>query len=167
MEINTAELKNHSVRFKKKLRLPIKNLKIKIGDNWKTFDNFISDTIETEGGHKLKTQIKKVLLDTGNETEYVILSAYYLNIFKQKIKELKTEEHIIEDFQGNKRLTLVSIDVFEFELLKTHFYSRIGFTYQTNVNALDIINIGIKAIRQFLNIIFPYESNYYYYCLKV
>ena len=83
-----------------------------------------------------------------------------MNTFKRKIKDLEVEKQLIEDFQGNQRITNVSIKKFEFKIFNFSFSfnSKIGFTYQMSVNALDIINIGINAIRQFLNIIFPVDS---------
>jgi len=104
------------------------------------------------------------LIDIGNEADYIVMSAYYLTTFKERIKEITVEKHVLEDFRGNIRFTEVSTEIFEFKLFNTIFKSKIGFTYQTSINALDIINIGINSIRQFLNIFFPIDKkNYYYY----
>ena len=92
------------------------------------------------------------------------MSAYYLNTFKEKIEDITVEKQVLEDFRGNKRVTEVSTKTFKFKIFNATFKSRIGFTYQTSINALDIINIGINAIRQFLNIFFPANSENYYYC---
>ena len=69
MEINFKKLKESSIQFDKKLRLPINTLTINIEDQWKVFSDFISDIIETEGGHRFKTKINEILIDTGNEAE--------------------------------------------------------------------------------------------------
>lgn len=167
MEINFSQLKESSIQFDQKLRLPINTLTINIDNQWKYFSNFISDIIETEAGYKFKTKINEILIDTGNEVDYIIMSAYYLKIFREKIKNITVEKKIIEDFRGNKKITEVSAKKFEFKLFNAIFNSKIGFTYQTNVNALDIINIGINSIGQFLNIFFPANNQNYYYCYNV
>ncbi|TXT61576.1 MAG: hypothetical protein BAJALOKI2v1_20029 [Promethearchaeota archaeon] len=164
MEMDIDGLKDVSLKFKNKLRIPISTLKICIDKDWKGFGNFVSDIIESPGGMKFKTQIDKVLIDTGNEADFVILSSYYFNTFKENIKHIKVDQKVLEDFQGNKRITDVSIDIFKFKIFKATFNSKIGFTRQTNVNALDIINIGIKAVKQFLNLIFLANSRNFYYC---
>lgn len=167
MEINFKKLKESSIKFDKKLRLPLNTLTINIGDLRKNFSDFISDIIETESGRKFRTTLNEVLIDTGNEAEYIIVSAYYLNTFKEKIEDIMVEKQMLEDFRGNKRVTEVSTEIFEFRIFNATFKSRIGFTYQTSINALDIINIGINAIRQFLNIFFPTDAENYYYCDNV
>lgn len=95
------------------------------------------------------------------------MSAYYLSTFKERIKDIITEKHVLEDFRGNKRVTEVSTEIFEFKIFNAIFKSKIGFTYHTSINALDIINIGINSIRQFLNIFFPVDNENYYYCYNV
>ncbi|MFX1444589.1 MAG: hypothetical protein ACFFHV_14335 [Promethearchaeota archaeon] len=167
MEIDIDKLKESSLEFNKKLRLPINTLNIKIEDNWKNFTNFISELIEIDSGRKFKTELSMVLIDTGNEANFIVMSAYYLNTFKSKIKEIDLEQKIIEDFVGNERLTEVTTESFEFKIFNALFKSKIGFTYQTNVNALDIINVGINAIRQYLNLIFLAGSKNYYYCSNI
>jgi len=167
MEINFKKLKESSIKFDKKLRLPLNTLTINTGDLQKTFSNFISDIIETESGRKFRTTLSEVLIDTGNEAEYIVVSAYYLNTFKEKIENITVEKQMLEDFRGNKRVTEVSIKIFDFRIFNATFKSRIGFTYQTSINALDIINIGINAIRQFFNIFFPANTENYYYCDNV
>jgi len=167
MEINFKKLKESSIKFDKKLRLPLNTLTINTGDLQKTFSNFISDIIETESGRKFRTTLSEVLIDTGNEAEYIVVSAYYLNTFKEKIEDIKVEKRMLEDFRGNKRVTEVSTKIFDFRIFNATFKSRIGFTYQTSINALDIINIGINAIRQFFNIFFPVNTENYYYCDNV
>jgi len=42
MEINFKKLKESSIQFDKKLRLPINTLTITIEDQWKFFSDFIS-----------------------------------------------------------------------------------------------------------------------------
>ena len=167
MEINFKKLKESSIKFDKKLRLPLNTLTINIGDLQTTFSNFISDIIETESGRKFRTTLSEVLIDTGNEAEYIVVSAYYLNPFKEKIEDITVEKQMLEDFRGNKRVTEVSTKIFDFRIFNATFKSRIGFTYQTSINALDIINIGINAIRQFFNIFFPANAENYYYCDNV
>lgn len=167
MEINFKKLKESSIKFDKKLRLPLNTLTINIGDLRKNFSKFISDIIETKSGRKFKTTLSEVLIDTGNEAEYIVVSAYYFNTFKEKIEDITVKKQILEDFRGNKRVTEVSTKIFEFRIFNATFKSRIGFTYQTSINALDIINIGINAIRQFLNIFFPANAENYYYCDNV
>ncbi|MGV9171085.1 MAG: hypothetical protein ACOC35_00775 [Promethearchaeia archaeon] len=149
------------------MRLPLEILKIRLDDRAKSFLNFISDIIETASGRKFRTKLKEVLIDTGNEANYLVLSAYYLNPFKNKIKDIAVEQQILEDFRGNKRITDVSTDIFEFQIFNATFKSRIGFTYQTSINALDIINIGITGIAQFLNILFLFKTKNYYYCTEL
>jgi len=167
MEINIKKLIKSSIKFERKLRFPLHVLTINLGKKRKDFSNFISNIIETGGGHKFKTQLTEILIDTGNEAEYIIMSAYYLSTFKEKIKEIEMEKQVIEDFRGNKRLTEVSTEIFEFKIFNATFNSRIGFTYKISINALDIINLGINAISQFLNILFPANDEYYYFCNKV
>jgi len=167
MEINFKKLKESSIKFDKKLRLPLNTITINIGDLRKNFSNFISDIIETESGRKFRTTLSEVLIDTGNEAEYIVMSAYYLNTFKEKIEDITLEKQVLEDFRGKKRVTEVSAKIFEFRIFNATFKSRIGFTYQTSINALDIINIGIKAIRQFLNIFFPANAENFYYCENI
>jgi len=167
MEIDIKKLKESSLEFHRKLRLPINTLNIKIEEEWESFNNFKSDVIETEGGRKFRTEIDKILIDTGNEANFIIMSAYYLNTFKEEIKEIQVDKKIIEDFQGNQRIIDVSTEIFEFKIFNANFKSKIGFTYKTNVNALDIINIGINAARQFLNIFFLTNSTNYYYCSNI
>ncbi len=82
MEINLMKLKDNSIKFDKKLRLPLDTLSINIEDQSKTFSNFISDVIETESGRKFRTNLNEILIDTGNEAGYIVMSAYYLNPFK-------------------------------------------------------------------------------------
>ena len=167
MEINFDNLKVSSIKVDTRLRLPLNTLTIKSEEKTKKFSDFVSDIIETESGHKFRTILSDVLIDTGNEAKYIIMSAYYLNTFKEKIEDTAFEKQIIEDFRGNKRLTEVSIKRFEFSLYNATFESKIGFTHQTSINALDIINIGIKSIKQFLNIFFPFDNKNYYYCQNI
>ena len=167
MDFNFKKLKESSIKFDKKLRLPINTLIINIENQWKGFTDFISDVIETEGGRRFRTKINEILIDTGNEAEYVVVSAYYLTNFKERIKDITVEKQILEDFRGNKRVTEVSTEIFDFKIFNAIFKSKIGFTYQTNINALDIINIGINGIRQFFNVLFPIGTENYYYCSNV
>ena len=167
MEIDIEKLKESSLEFHEKLRLPINTLNIKIENEWKDFTYFLSDVIESEGGRKFKTVLDKVLIDTGNEADFILMSAYYLNTFKAKIKEIETNRQIIEDFRGNQRITEVSVEHFEFKIFNANFTSKIGFTYQTSVNALNIINVGINATRQYLNLFFSADFKYYYYCSNI
>ncbi|MHA1147284.1 MAG: hypothetical protein ACTSR8_03470 [Promethearchaeota archaeon] len=95
------------------------------------------------------------------------MSAYYLTSFKDKIEDITLEKQVIEGFRGNKKVTEVSTKIFEFSLFKATFKLKIGFTYQTSINALDIINIGITAIQQFLNVFFPVINENYYYCQNI
>ncbi len=167
MEINFNLLKESSIKFDKKLRLPLNTLTINLVDKTKNFSNFVSDNIETESGRKFRTVLSEILIETGNEAGYIIMSAYYLNTFKKRIEDLTLEKQTIEDFRGNKRVTEVSTKTFEFSLFNATFKSKIGFTYQTSINALDIINLGINAIQQFLNVFFPVNDENYYYCQNV
>lgn len=164
MEINLTKLQESSIKFDKKLRLPLTTLSINIGEKRKNFISFISDVIEIESGRKFRTSLSEILIDTGNEAEYIVMSAYYLNTFKERIENISVEKHILEDFRGNKKITEVSMDTFEFTFFNATFKSKIGFTYQTSINALDIINIGINSMRQFLNIFFPIGPENYYFC---
>ncbi len=164
MEIDLNELKSQSFLFYDKLRFPIESLCIKINNKWKKFKNFISETIETDSGYKFKTELKKLILDTGNEAKFIVLSAYYLETFKKKIQNIDVKEAIIEDFRGNQRITKVSLESFKFKLYHVYFYSKIGFTHPISLNTLEIINIGINSIKQFLNIIFRINSDNFYYC---
>lgn len=167
MDLNKELLKGGSIEFETKLRLPVKFFNIRIDNHWKNFKEFVSDVIETPGGHRFKTEVKNILIDTGNEANFIVLSASYLNTFRKKIRDIKTKTQIIEDFQGNKRVTDVSNEIFEFKISKTIFRSKIGFTYQTSVNAMDIINIGIKSVCQFLNIIYSDDNRNYYFCANI
>ena len=60
MEINFKKLKESSIKFDKKLRLPLNTLTIDIGDLQKSFFDFISDIIETESGRKFRTTLSDV-----------------------------------------------------------------------------------------------------------
>ncbi|MHA1283081.1 MAG: hypothetical protein ACTSQP_11300 [Promethearchaeota archaeon] len=167
MELNLLELKDNSFKLEYKLRFPIKCLKINISNTWMNFNNFITSPLIIEGREYPRTKLEYVLLDTGNEAKYCILSGYYLEPFRRIIKDIKTEKQVIHNFRGSKIVTEVSIEEFEFKFLSTYFTSKIGFTYQTSLNAMNVINIGINSIKQFLSIIFPYDENYYFYCSNI
>ena len=47
MDFNFKKLKESSIKFDKKLRLPINTLIINIENQWKEITDFISDVIET------------------------------------------------------------------------------------------------------------------------
>ena len=108
-----------------------------------------------------------MLLDTGNETDYCVISAYYLDVFKKHVKDIKVERKVMGTHRGAKVSTAITLKTFKFRLFSAKFHSRVGFTCQTNVNALDLMNIGIKGLTQFLNLIFPHESDGFYYCHDV
>ncbi|MFO8019115.1 MAG: hypothetical protein R6U96_10800 [Promethearchaeia archaeon] len=55
MEIDYNKLKDSSIQFEKKLRLPLEILKIRLDDRV----NFISDIIETASGRKFRTKLKE------------------------------------------------------------------------------------------------------------
>ncbi len=100
MEFNSSELKAKAIEFIENLRFPLEHLKIEVNGNWKTLDS-LSGIYETPGGRKLSLKLKDILLDTGNEIESCLISAYYLEEFKKKFKDVSITQKIIGGVHDN------------------------------------------------------------------
>ncbi|MHA1292662.1 MAG: hypothetical protein ACTSQJ_08365 [Promethearchaeota archaeon] len=163
MSFNLSELKEKSIKFLNKLRFPIESLEIRDGNIWKNFKN-LSGIYKTPRGNKFSLGLRDVLLDTGNEADYCLISAHFINDFRKNFLDLNYESKNIIGIRGNNIRILVSLEKQMFRLFEVKFYSKIGFRYDIDEDAINSVNIGINGIIQFLNIIFNISGENYYYC---
>jgi len=166
-EFNIKWIIQNSRSFDDKLRFPISNLKIKIEDEWKGF-NELTGIMELRSFDN-NIELREVMLDTGNENNACVLSKHYLNSFKEKIKNIDIESKPYSSSCSSKGDCLISQELFEFKLFDDIiFNSRIGFLSGTvSVYWCFSIYVGINSIMQFLNILLPYDSKKYYFCSSI
>ncbi len=160
----TFQIPNESaVELGGRLRIPIELLQIKIKGNWKNFKDFNANI--TIGKREIPSilVLSDILLDTGNETNYCIMSSYFLDVFKSKIYPVKTISKITESMDGQRNME-ITLDSFEFQICNACFSSQIGFCFNPASNWLNTINFGINSIRQFTSVLFLYQGKNYYYC---
>ena len=163
MTFNLTEFKEKSIRFTDKLRFPIDSLEIKKEALWLNFKD-LSGTFKTPHGNKMPLGLRDILLDTGNEADYCLISAHFFNDFRRNFLELEYESRNIRGIQGNDIRILVSTEKQRFKLFDVEFSSKVGFRYDIDRNAINNVNIGIEGLIQFLNIIFNDGVSNYYYC---
>ncbi len=164
-EIERIKRLSKKLGFNAKLKFDIKCLKIRINNNWIGFENFITPEPIVIRDHEFaRMALSYVLLDTGNLTDYLSLSAHFLEQFKKQIKDIRCKERIKLTYECNEIPTFVSLEKFTFKFFNSIFEAKLGFATKIDYFSVTEINIGIHSIRQFLNIIIPSNNCYYYHC---
>ena len=168
MNFNLNSLKGESVKYKEELRFPIKYLNFSsLHGNWISFET-LKGEFETPGGNFLPMQLRDILLDTGNLTDYCLLPGIYKENFINKYKDnLEFEKKRIKGIRGDDIRVEISTIQFHFKFLDTLFNSKIGFRWDIDVENFLTINIGIKSMNQFLNIMFLDNNIKYYFCSNI
>lgn len=170
---NTAKLQNQRLRF------PLAALEIYLGSNFIPFPSLQNkqDIISSNYRHVKENQydlierkipqvpieLREILLDSGNEKKFIIISEYYLNYFKEIICDVDLEPESAAN-EGTTRDYDVTKISFNFRFLNVPFSSKIGFCRNSASNWLTLINIGMDAIAQFSHILFSYENNMHFFC---
>lgn len=155
-------LKNSSIKTGNNLRLPIEFLKININNSWLSF-SILEGIFTSPRGREAKLVLNDVLMDTGNESNYSLISAHYFDSFRKNIKECDFEFKSLTSTGGFRRRTAISVDIFKLRIKNTEFFTKIGFLFDASENWLNTINIGIKSIKQFMSAIFSVENTNYFY----
>jgi len=166
MSINLEDFIPLCCDFTEELRFPINDLNIKVNGIWKNFKDF-EGNLKTTGGINLIISLQDFLLDTGNPKEYCILSDGYLCDFKKKFGNINLIKERLTSFYDIIREVYISTEIFEFKFNNTVFNSKIGFMTNISATLAFSINFGLNSIKQILNIIFPYDSEFYYYCTNI
>ncbi|MGV9173950.1 MAG: hypothetical protein ACOC44_20350 [Promethearchaeia archaeon] len=150
MELNLESLKEYSINFTEELRFPIKFLEISsTNDEWINFD-LMEGEFKTPGGRLLSLELRDILLDTGNLTDYSLFPGSYKKCFIKKLNnDFDFEKEKIEGIRGNKIRIEILVDPFDFRFLDTTFVSKIGFRWDIDVENLFTVNIGIKSLSFF------------------
>ncbi len=157
------QLKDISIKFFNKLRFPLDYLQIKKDNSWTTFPR-LTGVIRTKANQEITTGLIDILLDTGNETDYCVLGGQYLNEFKERIGDVTLNSKKQNRMVGEPRDLRVSEKTFALKFCDIPFSSKIAFFKPVNENDFNCLNIGIKHISKFLNIIIPPNL---YYCLDI
>lgn len=163
MTFDFSDLEEKSIKLPDKLRLKIDSLEIKYDSIWTNFKD-LNGTFLTPTGNKLPLGLREILLDTGNEAGYCLMSAHFIDEFRMLFPELEFKSKNTVGIQGNDIRTLITAEMQRLRLLDIEFYSKIGFRYDIDKESINIVNVGIDSLIQFLNIIFNDGEFNYYYC---
>lgn len=164
MELKLSKLKKISATFKEELRFPIDCLSIKSPEGWKSFKKMKGSYI-TPGGREIQLSLRDILLDTGNLTDYCLILGSYKDYFSKEICDnVVYESTVMTGIQGNEIRIEKTRELFQIKIFNTEFESKIGFRWDVDIENFFTVNIGIKSIYQFLNVIFSDKAQFYYFC---
>ncbi|KKM06966.1 hypothetical protein LCGC14_1738650 [marine sediment metagenome] len=155
------------------LKFPISELSIYRRETQKYYSiGELPSAIEVSSdGEKNPITLYNVFLDTGNTTSYCLIAEEFKTIIDKEIFDstLRLRDGLISSISDKGSTIKISENLFKFKLFDTTFGSQIAFLkYHPKSGAMKTqINIGLRSLRQFLNLLFYNGSKTYYLCSNI